>query len=301
MISLVIVGSIGLDDVETPFGQVLGALGGAACYAAYAAAFFVQPGMVSIAGRDFPTQYTALLKERGISLEGIAWAEKTFRWSGAYHFDMNEAETRKTELNAILEFKPNVPEAWRDASYVLLGNIDPVLQLEVRKQFRKPKLVMLDSMNFWIQGKKAELLEVIKHVDVLVLNDAEARQLFSTPNLVQAAKQALALGPRAVIWKKGEHGALLFTPNSHFSAAGYPLETIKDPTGCGDTFAGGLIGYLAKHHAGVEDEAMLRKAVVHGSAIASFNAEDFSLNRLTRLTPAEITQRVEEFAKMRAF
>ncbi|HLC66558.1 MAG TPA: PfkB family carbohydrate kinase, partial [Candidatus Nanoarchaeia archaeon] len=184
---------------------------------------------------------------------------------------------------------------------VLLGNIDPELQAQALAQFQSPRLVVLDSMNFWIQGKRKSLLEIIRQVDILVLNDAEARQLFETPNLAKAARKALLLGPRAVIWKKGEHGALLFTADSHFSAAGYPLEDIKDPTGCGDTFAGALIGYMAKHSAGVDDHVQLRRAMVHASALASFNAEDFSLMRLTRLTPEEISVRVAEFHRMREF
>lgn len=299
MQNLIITGTIGLDTIQTPFGKVEEALGGAAVYASYAASFFTKPGMVSIAGTDFPKQYEKLLSDRGIDLAGVARKGKNFRWSGMYEFDMNEAKTLKTELNALLEFKPVLPEQYKAAPFAFIGNIDPVLQIEVIRQLKDPRFIALDTMNFWIESKKEQLLDAISQVNLFLCNDAEARQLFETPNLVLAARKALKLGPQAVIFKKGEHGALLFTEDSHFSAMGYPLEMVKDPTGCGDCFGGSIMGYLAK--ANDTSEKNIRKAMVYGSAIASFNAEDFGLGRLKQITLADIEQRVKEFRMMQEF
>ncbi|MBI2550468.1 sugar kinase [Candidatus Woesearchaeota archaeon] len=304
MTNLVIVGSVALDTVKTPFGQVKDALGGAATYASYSASFFTKPaitGIVGIVGKDFPNQHLQLLQQRSISTEGVKVDNKgkTFRWEGYYEYDMNEAKTVKTELGVFADFKPQLPGSYEDAEYVFLANIDPELQMEVLRQVRKPKLTLLDTMNYWINNKRSQLLEVIKNVDVLLLNDGEARQLFETPSLVKAAAAALKLGPRFIIIKKGEHGALLFSEGSHFSAPGYPLENIRDPTGCGDSFAGALIGYLAKN--GTSNEKDIRKAIIYGSVVASFNAEDFSLERLRRLTYAEIEKRYGEFKRIREF
>ena len=299
MVNLVIVGSFGLDDVETPFGKVEGALGGSASYASYAASFFAKPGVVGVVGKDFPKEYLALLEKKGIDISGIDIKEKSFRWGGFYEYDMNEAKTLRTELNCIAEFNPTLPEAYRNAPYVFLGNLDPDVQQHVLDQIKKPKLVAMDTMNFWITHKKEALLEVIKRVDVLIFNDGEARQLFNTPNLLKAAQEVLKLGPKAVVIKKGEHGSLLCTENSYFSAGAYPLEVIKDPTGCGDTFGGGFIGWLAKTDN--ISERNMRKAVVYGSALASFNAEDFSLNRLKQVTEKDIEHRMEKFKEMREF
>ncbi len=301
MPNLIIVGSVALDSVKTPFGAVKEALGGAAIYSSYAASFFAKPSMVGIIGSDFPEKHLQLLQQRGIDTSGIAVDNngRTFRWEGYYEYDMNEAKTVKTELGVFASFKPRLPESHRNAEYAFLANIDPELQLEVLKQVKKPKLVFLDTMNYWIQNKKRQLLDVIKKVDILLLNDSEARQLFETPNLVKAAAAALELGPKHIIIKKGEHGALLFSNGSHFSAPSYPLEAIKDPTGCGDSFAGAIIGYLASK--GSSDEKELRKAIVYGSVLASFNAEDFSLERMKRLTMAEIEKRYSEFERIREF
>lgn len=299
MVDVVVVGTIGLDDVETPFGKKEGALGGSACYASFAASFFTKTGMVSITGKDFPSNYKDILEQKGIDLSGVALDEKTFRWEGMYEFDMNEAKTLKTELNALQNFNPQLPPEFRKAKFLFLANIDPELQLKVLEQMESPALTVMDTMNFWIESKKERLLEVISKIDVLVLNDGEARQLFDTVNLLQAANKALSLGPRAVIIKKGEHGALLYTKDSHFSAPGYPLEVIKDPTGCGDSFGGGFIGYLAK--SGDLSEATIRKAVVYGSVLASFNAEDFSLNQMQTISNDDIEERFKVFRKMREF
>ncbi|MBI2141141.1 sugar kinase [Candidatus Woesearchaeota archaeon] len=299
--NLVVVGSLALDTVKTPFGRVKDALGGAATYASYSASFFSKPAIVGVVGKDFPQQHLRLLEQRGVSVEGIKvdGKGKTFRWQGYYEYDMNEAKTVKTELGVFADFKPQLPESYKDAEYVFLANIDPELQLNVLQQVKKPKLTLLDTMNYWINNKRQKLLEVIKSVDVLLLNDGEARQLFETPSLVKAAAAVLKLGPKFIIIKKGEHGALLFGDGSHFSAPGYPLENIKDPTGCGDSFAGALIGYLAGK--GSTEEKELRKAIIYGSVVASFNAEDFSLERLKRLTAADIEKRYREFERIREF
>ena len=296
---VLIIGTVALDTIETPFGKAERALGGSATYASFAASFFSLPSVISVIGNDFPHEYLELLRSRNVDTSGIQVSGKTFHWEGFYEYDMNEAKTRKTELNSLAGFKASVPKNYQKIKHVFLANIDPEQQLETLRQMHKPELVVLDTMNFWISSKKKELLEVIKRVDVLLLNDGEARQLFGTASLVKAANEALEMGPRAVIIKKGEHGALLFTEGKHFSAPSYPLESIKDPTGCGDCFGGGFIGYLAK----TKDysESNLRKAIIYGSVIASFNAEDFSLNRLKALTMNDIKKRYKEFQEIREF
>ncbi|MBI1969669.1 sugar kinase [Candidatus Woesearchaeota archaeon] len=299
MVDVVVVGSIGLDTIETPFGKVQDALGGAAVYASYAASFFCKPGIVSIAGKDFPKTHIALLEKQGIDLSGLNISGKTFRWQGLYEYDMNEAKTLKTELNALQEFNPTLPSSYKDASYLFLGNIDPILQLQALQQMKKPRLTVMDTMNFWIEHKREDLIKTIKQVNVFLCNDGEARELFQTTNLVTAATKALALGPKFVIIKKGEHGALLFTESTHFNCAGYPLENIKDPTGCGDTFGGGFIGYLAKTND--LSEKNIRKAMVYGSALASFTAEDFSLQALRRISMQDIEKRFHAFREMKEF
>jgi sugar/nucleoside kinase (ribokinase family) len=300
MTELIIIGTIGYDNVETPFGKRERALGGSASYASVAASFFSQPGMVAIVGEDFEDAHRSLLSGKGIDLTGVKQVPgKTFAWGGKYEFDMNEAKTDFTDLNTLMEFDAALPEDYKDAKFVFLANTDPSLQMKVIEQLQIPAFIVMDTMNFWIDTKKNELLEVIKKVDVLLVNDGEARMLFGTASLVDAAKQALALGPKFVIIKKGEHGALLFGNGTHFSAPGYPLEVIKDPTGCGDCFAGGFIGHLAKH--GSVDEKSLRKAVVYGSVVASFNAENFSLDRISSLTDVEIAKRFEEMKELRDF
>lgn len=295
----VILGTVALDSLETPFGKVKDALGGSACYASIAASFFSKPGILSIIGKDFPQHHIRFLNDRGINTSGITIGEKTFRWQGFYEFDMNEAKTIKTELNALESYKVNVPEDYKGAKYVFLANIDPELQLEVINAVKKPELIVMDTMNFWIDHKKEQLLEAIGRADVLIINDAEARQLFNTTNLVKAANAALKLHTKAVIIKKGEHGALLFTGHKHFSAPGYPLENIKDPTGCGDCFGGAFTGYLAKTND--LSEANMRKAVIYGSIIASYNAEDFSVGRLKSINNKDIEQRYKEFKDIREF
>lgn len=299
MVDLVIVGSAALDTIQTPFGKVEEVLGGSSIFASVAASYFSKPGLVTIVGDDFPQKNQEFLKNRGIDLEGLEVKGRTLRWHASYEYDMNEARTRKTELNAVETFQPRLPERYREAKYVFLGNISPELQLMALEQFRNPKFVVLDSMNLWIETKKEKLKEAIGKVDALLLNEGEARMLFGTPNLVKAGSMAIKLGLKYFVIKKGEHGALLFSKDSFFSASGYPLENLKDPTGCGDAFGGGIIGYLASR----DDisEASMRKAVAYGSIIASFNAEDYSLNRLKTADLQEIESRYGEFKKMNEF
>ncbi|MEK6984692.1 MAG: PfkB family carbohydrate kinase [Nanoarchaeota archaeon] len=299
MSDVLIIGTVALDTIETPFGRVERALGGSATYASFAASFFSSPALISIVGSDFPSRHIELLKKRSINLDGLKVEGKTFHWDGFYEYDMNEAKTRKTELNSLEHFRVEVPENHRNIGYLFLANFDPEQQLEALYQMKNPCFAVLDTMNFWISHKKKYLLDVIKKVNVLLLNDAEARQLFDTFNVVKAANEALSLGPDAVIIKKGEHGALLFTKNKHFNAPSYPLENIKDPTGCGDSFGGAFVGYLAKTRN--LSEQNLRKAVVYGSVVASHNAEDFGLNRLKNLTMGDIEKRYKEFEAMREF
>jgi len=295
----VIIGTVALDSLETPFGKVKDVLGGSATYASIAASFFSKPGILSIIGKDFPKEHIEFLNKRGIDTDGIIVGNKTFRWQGFYEFDMNEAKTIRTELNSLESYKVKVPDHYKNAKYVFLANIDPELQLDVVKAMKKPELVVMDTMNFWIEHKREQLLKAIDKADILVLNDAEARQLFNTPNLVKVANKALKLHTKAVIIKKGEHGALLFTDDKHFSAPGYPLENIKDPTGCGDSFGGALTGYLAKTRD--LSEKNIRKAIVYGSVIASFNAEDFSIERLKKINHDDIEKRFKEFREIREF
>jgi len=303
MVDVIFAGTIGLDDIETPFGKVKEVLGGSGVYSAYAASFFAKPGIVSIAGEDLPAEHIRALESRGISLKGVERKGRNFRWEGFYEFDMNEAKTLRTELNVLTEFDPKLPEEYRKARYIFLANVDPDIQLKVLKQIEKPEFVVMDTMNFWIEHKREEIIKVMKKADVIVLNDGEARQLFNTVNLIQAANEALKYAKKAVVIKKGEHGALLFVKEDgkirHFNAPGYPLENVKDPTGCGDSFGGGFIGFIAKTKD--HSDANLRKAVIYGSVIASFNAEDFSLNRQKKLTKEEIEKRFSEMKEIREF
>lgn len=298
--AVLVVGSIALDSVQTPFGAAQEVLGGAATYAAAAASFFAPVRLVGVVGSDFPREYLRQLEEWDIDLSGVEVRPgRTFRWSGYYEYDLNQAHTVSTHLNVFENFRPQLPESYRCTPYVFLANIDPELQLAVLEQIEGARLTVCDTMNFWIASKREALLEVLRRVDVALMNDAEARQLCDTPSLVQAGRRLLELGPRAAVLKKGEHGAAMFTRDGHFFAPGYPLEQVKDPTGAGDSFAGGLIGYLA--YTDDFSEENLRKAIVCGSVIASFDVEDFSLGRLARLTPNEIVERYREFRAMTDF
>lgn len=295
--SVLIVGSVALDSVTTPFGEMHNVLGGSAVFASYTASFYCPVKLVGVVGSDFPKENLDLLRSRNIDLEGLQIREgKTFFWSGYYEYDMNQAHSLCTELNVFSSFNPHIPKSYRKTKYIFLANIDPELQLSVLTQVEKPKLVVIDTMNYWIVNKHEALWKILKMVDIVLLNDAEARQLCETANLIKAAKKIIASGPKVAIIKKGEHGSLMFTDSTVFAAPGYPIENIHDPTGAGDSFAGGFIGYLAS--TGDLSEANLRKAVVLGSTLASFDVEDFSLERLKRLTTEELNTRYREYQQL---
>ena len=292
---ILVVGTVALDSVETPYGKADEALGGSATYFAAGASFYAPVRVVGVVGEDFPHARLDFLRQRGVDLSGIEVVKggKSFRWAGRYHHDLNHRDTLATHLNVLETFQPKLPEGWRDSPFLFLANIDPVLQRQVLEQMRRPRLVVMDTMNFWIDSMRSELERTLGMVDAVVVNDGEARQLARTPNLIAAARAIQKMGPRTVIVKKGEHGALLFAEDRVFSAPAYPLEEVFDPTGAGDTFAGGFYGYVAR--AGKVDEATLRHAVLHGSALASFCVERFGPDRLRDLTMKEIEARVQAF------
>jgi len=297
---VLIVGSIALDSIKTPLGEVKDALGGAAVYSSVAASFFAPVMVVGVVGDDFPREHLEFLSTRGIDIRGIMIERgKSFRWGGSYEYDLNQAHTIYTELNVFANFKPVIPDAYRDCKFVFLANIDPELQLEVLDQVRSPVLTACDTMNFWIENKRDVLIEVLKRVDVAFMNDAEARQLVGTGSLVKAALSVHEMGPKYVVIKKGEHGAVMFCGDVCFAAPSYPLEEVVDPTGAGDSFAGGFMGYLAG--TGDVSESSIRKAVICGSTMASYNVEDFSLERLKSLTGREVAERYRAFRDMVQF
>jgi sugar/nucleoside kinase (ribokinase family) len=301
-LSLLVVGSVGLDTVYTPFDKIENALGGSATYISLAASYFSGPiHFVGVVGEDFPQNYIKLLESHNIDLEGLQIVKggKTFRWAGKYHYDLNVRDTLLTELNVFEKFNPVIPKNFQKSQFVCLGNIDPTLQLRVLEQLDNPKFIVCDTMNYWIEGKKKELLEILKKVNVLIINDSEARLLAHEPNLIKSAKMIRELGPEILIIKKGEHGALLFTDDQIFSAPAYPMEMIYDPTGAGDTFAGGFIGYLHKTQDLSFDN--MKCAVVYGSAMASFCVEKFSTKGLEELDTLRIHDRVREFRNLSRF
>ena len=292
--SIVVVGSVALDSVETPFGKAVEALGGSATYFSLAASHFHPVQLVGVVGSDFPSAHVDLLARRGVDLAGLAVeGGATFRWAGRYDLDLNNCETLDTQLNVFATFRPSLPESYRDAGVVFLANIDPNLQLDVLKQVKRPWLTAMDTMNFWISGQRDRVAEVMRSVDVVIVNEAELRQFAGTPSLQRAARQVLALGPKALVVKKGEYGAAVYGDGLYFVLPAYPLEEVKDPTGAGDSFAGGFLGYLAR--AGELSNQALRHALVFGSVVASFAVEDFSVRRLVRLTPEEIAGRYRDF------
>ena len=298
--SLLVVGSVALDSVETPFGRAHDALGGSATFFTAAASSFCQVQLVGVVGDDFPEEGIRFLQGCGADLAGLEQVPgKSFRWAGVYSFDLNSRETLDTQLGVFADFRPHVPEQFRDAEWVFLGNIDPELQLQVLEQIRSPKLVACDTMNFWIEGKRAELLRLLERVDLLMVNDSEARELSGDHNLLRAARWIQERGPQMVVVKKGEHGAMLFTKDFVFFAPGYPLEEVFDPTGAGDAFAGGFIGYLAR--ADSSDPVHLRRAMIYGSAMGSFAVEKFGVDRLVDLTAREVHDRVCKFQELTAF
>lgn len=298
--SVLVVGSVALDSVETPFGKAEDVLGGSANFFSASASHLAKVSVVGVVGSDYPVEKLEPLKKRGVDYSGLERAEgSSFRWRGRYRHDLNSAETLETHLGVFSRFSPKIPEKLRSSPYVFLANIDPRLQLDVLNQVERPKLVACDTMNFWIQSRRPDILELLTHVDLVTLNDAEARQLTEKANLVQAAQWIMARGPRHVIIKKGEHGAFMFTENSIFFAPAFPLESVFDPTGAGDAFAGGFIGYLAK--TGDLSEANMRRAVIHGSVMGSFAVEKFSIERLMTVTQPEIDQRMRDMRRLVAF
>jgi len=298
--SILVVGSLALDSIETPFGKVNEALGGSAVYFSVAASFFADVNLVGVVGQDFPQEHVQFLQERGVDIQGLQREEgNTFRWKGNYGYDLNEARTVGTDLNVFEMFNPTIPDPYCRSEYVFLANIDPELQLRVLNQVHRPKIIACDTMNFWIENKREALKETIRWVDIFIINEAEVREFAQEANLVKAARSILSLGPKTLIVKQGNYGALMFTENSIFSAPAYPLEETMDPTGAGDTFAGGFMGHLANSH-NLED-AGLRRAIIFGSVMASFVVEQFSVNRLRSLSFTEIANRYGEFKQLTLF
>lgn len=295
------VGSVALDSVKTPFGRVKDALGGSATFFSASARFFSPISIVAVVGQDFPKKHLALLDRLGVDTGGIEVAEggRTFRWKGFYDYDLNSAKTLKTELNVFQSFRPKLSDAQKKAPFLFLANIDPELQMSVLSQAKRPELVACDTMNYWIENKKPSLLKLLKRVQVFLCNDSEARELSGEFNLMKAARWALSHGPKLMIIKKGEHGVLCFSKDYLFSAPAFLLDKVFDPTGAGDSFAGGFIGYLTRSPR--LSEPVVRRAVVYGSVLASYNVESFSLDRVARLRPAEIESRYQLFRRLTKF
>jgi sugar/nucleoside kinase (ribokinase family) len=298
--SILCVGSVALDSVETPFGKAERVLGGSAVFFSAAATVFSPVQVVGVVGTDYPMDDLEFLENRGADLGGIERREgESFFWAGRYHYDLNSRDTLETRLGVFADFRPKIPTPFRDARHVFLGNIDPSLQHEVLDQVDAPELVACDTMDYWIEGSRKELLSLLERVDILLVNDGEARQLADEPNLLKASRWIRERGPKVIVVKKGEHGAILFADGWVFFAPGYPLEVVFDPTGAGDAFAGGFMGYLAQAESpGPED---LRRAIVYGSAMGSYAVEDFSVDRFRSLEAHDVSGRVDEFREMTSF
>jgi sugar/nucleoside kinase (ribokinase family) len=301
--SLLVIGTVAFDAIETPFGKTDKIVGGAATYAGLAASYFYDKiKIVAVVGDDFPESEIKDFNDHGINTEGlqIKKGEKSFFWSGKYHNDMNSRDTLVTELNVLADFDPIIPESYQDCEYLMLGNLTPQVQQTVIKRLKnRPKLIVMDTMNFWMDIAMDDLLETIKLIDVLTINDAEARQLSGEYSLVKAARKILTMGPKYLIIKKGEHGALLFHEDKIFSAPALPLAEVFDPTGAGDTFAGGFIGYMAK--VGTVNFNNMKNAIIFGSALASFCVEKFGTEKIKNLSEAEVSARVQEFVQLSSF
>jgi sugar/nucleoside kinase (ribokinase family) len=297
---LLVVGSVALDTVKTPFGEGTDILGGSATYFATSASFFTSVALIAVVGEDFPPQHVTFLKSRGIDLTGLERRPgATFRWKGEYSHQLNEAHTLDTKLNVFETFRPKIPDAYRSPDVLFLGNIDPELQLDVLQKVERPSLVACDTMNFWINGKRDALWKVLEQVDVLIINDGEARALGQDPNLVKVARLILSKGPKHLIIKRGEYGVLMFNEKQVFGAPAFPLEDVRDPTGAGDTFAGGFLGFLAA--TGNQSPEAMKQAIIFGSVMASFTVEAFSLDRLRILDYKEIQARYREFKRLTHF
>jgi sugar/nucleoside kinase (ribokinase family) len=301
--NLLVVGTVAFDAIETPFGKTDKIIGGAATYISISSSFFnVKPHLVSVVGDDFPSDFVQYLRDRNVDTEGLQVknGEKSFFWSGKYHIDMNTRDTLDTQLNVLADFDPVLPENYKDCEFVMLGNLMPSIQLRVLEQLeKKPKLIAMDTMNFWMDTQMDTLKEVLKKVDVLTINDEEARQLADEYSLVRAAQKILRMGPKYLVIKKGEHGALLFNNEEVFFAPALPLEEVFDPTGAGDTFAGGFIGYLAQSKDVSFDN--MKRAIIHGSAMASFCVEKFGTERLVELSDEQLNRRLQEFVDLVQF
>jgi sugar/nucleoside kinase (ribokinase family) len=298
--SILVVGSVAFDSIKTPFGEKEHILGGSATYFSVAASFFTDVRVVAVVGDDFGAEQEAVFRERGIDisdLERVA-GQQSFHWKGEYGYDLNVAHTLDTQLNVFADFQPKLSGGARQTPYLFLGNIQPGLQIEVRKQVGA-KVAAADTMNYWIEKSPDELIEMLKHIDILIINDSEARELAKEANLIRAARQILSMGPQRLVVKRGEYGAAMFTEQSYFATPAYPLEDVFDPTGAGDSFAGGFMGYLAATDA--VDEAALRRAIIYGSVMASFNVEEFSCERMRRLTHDEINARFRELRSITLF
>ncbi len=298
--SILVVGSVALDSVETPFGTAERVLGGSGVFFSAAASLLVPVRMVGVVGDDYPLDELNFLAERGVDLSGIEHADgESFFWAGRYSYDLNSRDTLETRLGVFADFKPRIPEAFKDSRLVFLGNIDPVLQIDVLDQVRSPEVVVCDTMNYWIEGSREALISLLGRIDVLMVNDSEARELADDHNLLRAALWIQERGPKIVVVKKGEHGAILFGPDSIFFVPGFPLEFIFDPTGAGDSFAGGFMGYLASVESPTEED--YRTAMVYGSAMGSFAVEKFSVDRFKNLEREEILERIRQFKEMTTF
>lgn len=301
--SLITVGTMAFDAIETPFGKTDKIVGGSATYVAYAASNFVKPvKQISIVGYDFPKEELEELRKRGVDLEGVEVIpdKKSFFWSGRYHEDMNSRDTLVTDLNVLADFKPRIPDSYQESEFLMLGNLMPSLQMSVINQLhRRPKLIVMDTMNFWMETAMKDLENVLRHVDMLLINDAEARQLSGTYSLVKAARIIMGMGPQYLIIKKGEHGALLFHQDNVFFAPALPLEDVFDPTGAGDSFAGGFIGHLAS--TSDISFANMKRGIIVGSAMASFCVEKFGATRLKEISREDISHRIEQFKELVSF
>ena len=298
--SILVVGSVALDSVETPFGTAERVLGGSGVFFSAAASLLAPVRMVGVVGDDYPLDDLNFLAERGVDLSGIEHADgESFFWAGRYSYDLNSRDTLETRLGVFADFKPRIPEAFKDSRLVFLGNIDPVLQIDVLDQVRSPEVVVCDTMNYWIEGSREALISLLGRIDVLMVNDSEARELADDHNLLRAARWIQERGPKIVVVKKGEHGAILFGPDSIFFVPGFPLEFVFDPTGAGDSFAGGFMGYLASVESPTEED--YRTAMVYGSAMGSFAVEKFSVDRFKNLEREEILERIRQFKEMTTF
>ena len=298
--SVLVVGTVAFDSIETPYGSAERILGGSASYFALGASFFTPVRVVGVVGRDFPQEYLDLFSRRNVDLDGLKHEQgDTFHWRGRYHEDINVRDTLELHLNVLAGFVPQLPERYRDAEYVFLGNIDPAMQMEVLNQIRHMKLVACDTMDHWIRESAPELRKVLKRIEMLVINDSEARLLSGESNIVRAARAILKMGPQAVLIKRGEYGVLQFSDSSVFATPAYPLEEVFDPTGAGDSFAGGFLGQLAR--SGDTSQRGIRRAIVYGSVVASFTVEDFGVKRLTTASLADIEERYQRFIQLTDF